>query len=108
MMAFAGATCCEESSTLVRNRLDLLGAYKEKVALGYMLVAITWACALSLMQWSMILVSSARTEHLASDCSLGNTVTMGVIWGLFAFSWVWTTTNDWRGRKVLSIAEPQL
>jgi hypothetical protein len=101
MMAFAGATCCEESSTLVRNRLDLLSAYKEKVAFGYMLVAITWAFALSLMQWSMMSVSCARTRHLASDYSLSSTVTMGVFWGLFAFSWGWTTTHDWRGRKAL-------
>jgi hypothetical protein len=97
--AMAGATCCEKSSILAFNRLDLLSACKEKVAYGYMLVAITWVFALSFLQSSMIFVSYARTHHLTPDHSLSSTLTMYVLWGLFAFSWGWTTTHDWRGRK---------
>jgi hypothetical protein len=99
IMGFVGAACCEESSILARNRLDLLGAYKEKIACGYMLVAITWVFALSFLQSSMISVPYARTHHLTPGHSLSSTLTMYVLWGLFAFSWAWTTTHDWRGRR---------
>ena len=104
IVAFAGATCCDESRALARSRLDLLDAYKDKVAFGYSLTAMTWAVALSLAQSNMIAESWSVAQHLVPNHSAGGKATIAVIWGVFAFSWGWTMRQERRGRKAFGHA----